>query len=196
MLLLPLLRVLTSCLFFEISFFPFHHRYPATANPLSALILQRTSPLYGHKLQQYTYKADPDYIIRSNISTATHRAAAAVAAAAALCMHIKLTSRLLRGHLNQHLTYFYTAKQNKGNATRTKKHHPGFEPRTSRSERQQPTCYPTLSLVRIDRDWYVSICTNRRLGKFDLETKTAPAAGRRREHGRGRPRQSRERREG
>ena len=126
------------------------------------------------------------------VTTAHSRAAAA--AAAALCMHIKLTSRLLRGHLNQHLTYFYTAKQNKGNATRTKKHHPGFEPRTSRSERQQPTCYPTLSLVRIDRDWYVSICTNRRLGKFDLETKTAPAAGRRREHGRGRPRQSRERR--
>ena len=130
----------------------------------------------------------------NNSSIAAHRAAAAAAAAAALCMHIKLTSRLLRGHLNQHLTYFYTAKQNKGNATRTKKHHPGFEPRTSRSERQQPTCYPTLSLVRIDRDWYVSICTNRRLGKFDLETKTAPAAGRRREHGRGRPRQSRERR--
>ena len=37
----------------------------------------------------------------------THSRAAA-AAAAALCMHIKRTSRLIRRHLNHHRTYVYT----------------------------------------------------------------------------------------
>ena len=116
----------------------------------------------------------------TNSSIAAHRAAAA-AAAAAPCMHIKRTSRLLRRHLNHDRTHFYTGTT-KGGMPHKKKHHPGFEPRTPRSEGQQPTCYPTLFLAYIDRDWYISIRTNRRLGKIDQKTKTAPAAGRRREH--------------
>ena len=131
----------------------------------------------------------------SNSTIATHRAA--VAAAAALCIHVKLTSRLLRRHLNHHRTYFcvFTMLQKKWKWNTKKGHHPRFEAWTLRSQGQQSTCYPNLFTVYIDRDWYVSIRTNRRLSYFDQKTKTAPVAGRRREHGRGRSRQSRERRE-
>ena len=55
----------------------------------------------------------------NNSSAATHGAAAA----AAFCMHIyiyiKLTSRLLRRHLNHHRTYFYTGNKLYG-ANKTK----------------------------------------------------------------------------
>ena len=51
-----------------------------------------------------------------------------------------------------------------------------------------------LHFVYIDRYWYVPVPTNRRLGYFEQKTKTPPVGARRREHGRSRPRQSRERR--
>ena len=68
-----------------------------------------------------------------------------------------------------------------------------FEPLTLRLHGQLLTCYPTtkVGLSYIDRDWYVSVRTNRRLDRL-TKTKTEPVAGRRREHDRGRPRQSRD----
>ena len=47
-----------------------------------------------------------------------------------------------------------------------KKRHPRFEPRTTWPQIQRSTCYPTLFLVYIARDWYVSIRTNRGSGYF------------------------------
>ena len=122
----------------------------------------------------------------NNSGIATDRAAAA-AAAAALCKHINLTSRLSNKH-----AYFYTGK--KKEKKKKKNSPPRFELRTPRAQRQRSTCYSALFLVYTGRDWYVYIRTNRRMVYFDKKTKTAPAAGRRREHGRGRLRQSRERR--
>ena len=75
-----------------------------------------------------------------NSNKTTHNRAAS-AAAAALCMHIKLTSRLLRRHLNHHRTYFYTGTSQREMThknTRTH-HHSGFEPWTPGSEGQQRT---------------------------------------------------------
>ena len=43
-------------------------------------------------------------------------------------------------------------------------------------------------------DWYLSLRTNIQVGSFDEKTKTASLPGRRREHGRGPPRQGREKR--
>ena len=84
------------------------------------------------------------YVTKRETTVMTaHRAAAA---AAGLCMYIKLTSRLLRRHLNHHRTYFCTGTRRRGmsHQKKTKRHHhPGFEPRTSRSEGQQPSCSPT-----------------------------------------------------
>ena len=39
------------------------------------------------------------------------------------------------------------------------------------------TCYPTLFLVYIAREWYVSIRTNKRLGHFNKERKQHPPPG-------------------
>ena len=44
-------------------------------------------------------------------------------------------------------------------------------------EGQAPTCYPTLVLVYIDRDWYISIRTNRRLRYLDQKQKQHPLPG-------------------
>ena len=80
----------------------------------------------------------------------THRVAAA---ATALCMHVKLTSRWLRRHLNHHRICLHWKKRRK---CPTKKHHdPGLEPRTPTSEWQQPICSPTqscsyMSIYQID----------------------------------------------
>ena len=67
-------------------------------------------------------------------------------------MHIKLTYRLLRRHLNHHRTYFYTGtnKNRELSHTHKKKHHPGFEPRTT-SEGQQPTCARKGSYMNFKR---------------------------------------------
>ena len=90
-------------------------------------------------------------------------------------MHVKLTSRLLRRHLNHHRTYFYTGtKKSSENGTHTKKHtKKAFQvsKRGRRGRRQGSTRYPTLFLVYIARDWYVSVRTNRRLGYFDKKRK-------------------------
>ena len=100
-------------------------------------------------------------------SNDTQRAAAA--AAAALCMHINLTSRLLKRHLNHHTWYIslHWDKKKSENGAQKKKRRPRFEPRTPRSQGQQPICYPTLFFVYIGREWYVSTRTNRRSGCFD-----------------------------
>ena len=52
---------------------------------------------------------------------------------------------------------------------------------------------PLYSFFYIDRDWYMSTRTSRRLGFFDEKTQTAPAAGKRRGHTLGRLRHIRER---
>ena len=51
-----------------------------------------------------------------------------------------------------------------------------------------------MSLVYIDRDCYVPIRTNKRLDILTTKTKAEPVAGSRREHGRGRYLQDREKR--
>ena len=69
----------------------------------------------------------------------------------------------------------------------------------NRTTRKSPRFYPIMFLVYTDRKRYVPMAMNRR---FDIwkkththtHTHTEPVAGRRREHGGGRPRQSRERR--
>ena len=78
-------------------------------------------------------------------------------------MHLKLTCRLLRRHLNHHRTYFY-AETKKGKChTRKKKKKKlsGIKPRTPRSEGRLPTCSPSqvfASLhVKTDMDLYVRI---------------------------------------
>ena len=71
---------------------------------------------------------------------------------------------------------------------------PGFEPSTSFSQGMQPIFEPPVTLLAIYQIYIKSERTNRHVGRFDEKTKTAPLPGRRREHGRGRPRQSRERR--
>ena len=81
---------------------------------------------------------------RETTAITTHRAAAAAEAAAAPCMHIKLSSRSLRRHLNRRRTYFYTGTKKEGKCHTPKTpSYPGFEPRTPRSKGQQPTCSPT-----------------------------------------------------
>ena len=52
--------------------------------------------------------------------------------------------------------------------------HPRFEPLTLRIHGQRPSCYPSMFLVYIDRDWYVPICTNRRLDILRKERKQNP----------------------
>ena len=115
----------------------------------------------------------------NNSSIATRRAAA-------LCMHLKLTYRLLRRHLSHHRTYFYPGTKKKevkeAHTKKMKSRHPRFEPRTPRST-GTATCDPTLFLVYIDGYWYVYIRTNWRLGYFEKKHST-----RRRETTRARPR--------
>ena len=70
------------------------------------------------------------------VTTAHSRAAAA--AAAALCMHIKLTSRLLRRHFNHIIddpTYFYAGTEKNYNPPQTPC--TGLEPQTPRSKGRQ-----------------------------------------------------------
>ena len=96
-----------------------------------------------------------------------------------------------------HTVPYKNRKKKKKNVTKTKEKAstPGFEPSTSFSKGLQsilhlnhPFPYENIS------DWYLSIRTNTHVGNFDENTKTAPFRGRLREHGRGRPRQSRARR--
>ena len=54
-------------------------------------------------------------------------------------------------------------------ALKKQERHPRFEPLTLTYHGQRPTCYPTMFLVCIDRDWYVPISTNRCL---DILTET------------------------
>ena len=86
--------------------------------------------------------------------------------------YIELTTRLLRRHLNHHRTYFYTivttyrAPTKKSEiGTHKKERHPTFEPLTLRYHGQRPTCYPTMILICIHRDWYLPTSTN---GRFDI----------------------------
>ena len=74
----------------------------------------------------------------NNSSIAAHRAAAAAAAAAALCMHIKLTSRLLRRHLNHHMCLLLHWNKKKGKC-HTKKTASGI--RTTDTEVRRAATY-------------------------------------------------------
>ena len=60
-----------------------------------------------------------------------------------------------------------------------KKRHPSFEPLTLRFHGQRPTCYRTTSMffLYIDRDWYVSVRTNRRLDILTKKRKQNPLPG-------------------
>ena len=83
-------------------------------------------------------------------------------------MHIKLTSRFIRRHLNRR-TYFYTGNKREIVHKKKKKDHPGFEPRTPRSEVQQ-TCLFTYSgscmtVYQIDMYLYVRIDVSEKLEK-------------------------------
>ena len=64
------------------------------------------------------------------------------------------------------------AKEGKGTHRKTLS---GIRTTDPRSEYQQPTRYPTMFLVYIDRDWYQGIRTKRRLIKNEVKTKTGPA---------------------
>ena len=72
----------------------------------------------------------------------------------------------------------------------------GFETSTWNAQGKRATCLTTQFFTCLHSDWYVSTYTNRHLRSEQLfwAKKTARLAGRRRERGRDRPRQSRERR--
>ena len=66
--------------------------------------------------------------------------------------------------------YFYTAAKKK-NTIRHSNHG-----RRGQRDSKHPTCYCTQFLVYIDRYWYVSVRTNRRLEKIYQKTKTPQGA--------------------
>ena len=108
--------------------------------------------------------------------------------------YIKLTSRLLRRHFNHHrwCTYFYTGTKKKS-STKKKKHLVLDSILRRRVKRDSNVSVNELSFLHdIFSDWYVSICTIDVWKKNDKQTKRAPVAGRRREHGLGRYLQGRE----
>ena len=124
--------------------------------------------LKGNKISNLEH----DVTNSSDSSITSHRASAAAAAATAaastLCIHIKLTSRLLWRHLNYHRTHFTpslvtvdAAKKKKPNKTKLPSETRTPDPDLAGTE----TCYRTLFLVYIDRDWYLSILM--RKGHFD-----------------------------
>ena len=87
---------------------------------------------------------------------------------------------MLNRHLNHHRTHVDTGnkihgvnqKKVKLAHKKKKKRHPIFEPLTFRLHGQRPTCYPSMFVVYIDRDWYLPIRTNRRLDNLTKKTKT------------------------
>ena len=87
----------------------------------------------------------------------------------------------------QSSSYIFLRWKKRGNVTKHTHHHPGLEPRITRSEWQRPTCSPpevrTWQIIRLI---CIYIRTNRYLEKVDKKTKTSPAAGRRHKHGLGR----------
>ena len=85
------------------------------------------------------------------------------------------------------------APKKKGNLAHTKKAPSEIRATDSQAARTAIYLLP-LYAVYMNRDCYVAIRTNGRLDFFDKKTKTEPVAKRRRELGRGHPRQSPERR--
>ena len=140
----------------------------------------------------YGYAAHDDELQQQQHSN-TQSGIAAVAAA--LCMHMKLTSRLLRPHLHHHRTYCYTGNNIHG-ANEEKKRKMAHNKNDMRylnhrpwasSDRDLPDIPLYSFLVYVDRGWCVPIRRSRRLAYLDQETKTVPLPGRRREHGRDYP---------
>ena len=137
------------------------------------------------------------YVTKRETTTVitTHRAAAA--AAAALCMHVEQTFRLLRRHLNHHRTkyIFYTLEQKRGKC-HTKKKKNTIMPDSIHGRRGQRDSNLRVHLLRFVHDnCHINTYLYGRIHvwkKNDKKTKTAPAAGRRREHGPGRYSQGRE----
>ena len=103
-------------------------------------------------------------------------------------MYIKLTSRLHGRHFNYHrwsyLVPIFTLEQKKNVNKNT--HLVLNSILRHRGRRDSSLSAHVLRFFHDNLwDWYLSIRTNRRLEKNEKRTRTAPAAGRRREHGLG-----------